>query len=475
MENGASEGGKPYLLLLITIALGMFLDGLDGTIVNVALPEISASFGIDSSTSSWIVTIYFLVLAGMVLIFGKLCDSGMIKRIVILGFLVFSLGSLACGLSGDIISLLLFRAVQGIGASMLAASSIMLSVKFLPTRMTTYGLAIGLLGSSLGAAIGPALGGILTETISWHWIFFINVPAGVIAAVIAMRALPKDPGFDRSSFDYRGSALLFVALVCGLYTVEAFPSHGMTTYTVVSLIAFTILFSLFVLHERRMEAPVLKLALFRSARFDAVVVSFLLLNACYMGALYLLPYFMRVEMGFDTIMCGMYLLIAAFVTLVFCLWVGKAADRHGNRPFVIVGCFCMVLAMATFAIMDSDSPGWVMICGLALLGLVWGVAGGPVGSRLIDNVPPEDRGSGSSILSFFIYFGCALGTAMFSGVFGFGSSSVGEPISGLDPEVFMSGFSVAMTFGCILAVVSLVAAWAVNERKAGKEDSGRVG
>ena len=465
MAEDANFGYKGHMLLLATIALGMFLDGLDGTIVNVALPDISESFGIDSSVSSWIVTIYFLVLAGLVLIFGKLCDSGAIKKIVIAGFVVFSLASLACGLSDSITLLLAFRAVQGVGASMLAASSIMLSVKFLPSNMTSFGLGVGLLGSSVGAAIGPALGGVLAETISWHWIFFINVPIGLVAAFIALKALPRDSGFDRSAFDYKGSVLLFLSLIFGLYALESMPSHGVTTTTVASLALFAVLFSVFLLYERRQTVQVLRLRLFRSGRFVAVSVSFLILNACYMGCLYLLPYFMRVELGFDTIMCGIMLLIAAVMTLIFCLKVGRMADLRGNRPFVIAGCFLMVVAMTIFAMMSADVPLWVLVVGVAVLGTVWGVAGGPVGSRLIENVPSDERGSGSSVLSFFIYFGSALGTALFSGLFGFGSASAGQPIADLDPAIFMDGFAFAMAFGVALAVIGLITAVAVNERR----------
>lgn len=465
MEENSSFSYRGHLLLLVTIALGMFLDGLDGTIVNVALPDMSESFAIDSSMSSWIVTIYFLVLAGLVLIFGKLCDSGAIKKILIAGFLIFSFASLACGLSYDIVLLLAFRAVQGIGASMLAASSIMLSVRFLPTNMTSFGLGVGLLGSSIGAAIGPALGGILAETISWHWIFFINVPVGIVAAFIALKAIPRDIGFDRSEFDYKGSVLLFLSLVTGLYALESFPSHGVTTATVAALVLFVILFSLFVKYEHKIRLPVLNLSLFRGRSFVAVAVSFLIMNACYMGCLYLLPYFMRVELGFDTIRCGMFLLIMAVMTLVFCLKVGKMADVRGNRPFVIAGFVLLVIAMVLFSIIRAEMPVWVMVIGLVLLGTVWGVAGGPIGSRLIDNVPPEERGSGSSILSFFIYFGSALGTALFAGLFGFGSASAGQPIADLDPAVFMEGFTFAMMFGTVLAVVGFLLSWAINERR----------
>lgn len=282
MNTQSKTGNRGHIMLLDTIALGMFLDGLDSTIVNVALPEISESFGIDSSTSSWIVTIYFLVLAGLVLVFGKLSDSGALKKIVLAGFATFTVGSLCCGLSNGIGILLAFRVVQGIGASMLAASTIMLAVKHLPPNRTGFGLTLGVLGASIGAAVGPALGGVLAATISWHWIFFINVPIGIAAIFIARSAVPADTGFNRSSFDYKGSVLLFLSLVCGLYTLESFPSHGVTTVTIVALVLFVVLFAAFVAYERKVSVPVLKLSLFRSRRFVAVSVSFLLVNACYM-------------------------------------------------------------------------------------------------------------------------------------------------------------------------------------------------
>ena len=457
--------GRGQLLLLVTIGFAMILDGLDGTIVNVALPEIAESYGIGTSGTSWVVTVYFHMMAGLILVFGKISDKGGIKKVLTFGFLVFVLGSFLCGISPSLGVLLASRAIQGVGAAMLAASATMLGVKFMPKERIGVALSLVVLGGSVGAALGPALGAVLTSIGSWHWIFFINVPLGLIAFFIARKAVPDDTGFDKSSFDLKGSVLLFIALVMGLYVVESLPSHGFTTTSAVALVLFVVLFSVFVLYERRISIPVLNLKVFRSGRFVAVSVSFLIMNACYMGCLYLLPYYMRVELGFDTIMCGLFLLVAAVMTLIFCLKVGKMADTRGNRPFVIAGCFLMVVAMALFSLMDASMPTWVLIVGLALLGTMWGVAGGPVGSRLIDNVPSDQRGSGSALLSFFIYFGSALGTALFAGLFGFGSASAGQRIADLDPAVFMEGFGFAMAFGVAIAALALILSWAVNERR----------
>lgn len=454
-----------FLPLFATIALGMFLDGLDSTIVNIALPEITSDLGMGTSTASWIVTVYFLVMAGLILIFGKICDSGGIRKVLLGGFLVFSLGSFMCGVCPGFELLLASRAVQGVGAAMLAASSVMLSVQYLPSRMTGFGLALGLLGSSVGAAFGPALGGVLTETFSWHWIFFINVPIGIIAFLIARKAVPKEDKFVMSSFDIRGSVLLFASLVFGLYAVESVPSHGITTASGIALVLFVVLFAVFVLSERRVENPVINLRLFRSLRFDAVVVTFIILNMCYMGILYLLPFFLNIEMGLDTMGSSLYMLVPAVATLATCLWIGRLSDRLGNKPFVVIGCVFLTAAMTLFAMTSADVHVALLIAGLALAGLVWGVAGGPVGSRVIQNVPRGERGSGSAFLSFFIYFGSALGTAAFSGLFAFGSGTSGQSIADLTQALFLDGFHFAMLVGVALALIGLILSIAVKDQE----------
>ena len=434
MDNVIEDPRRQWLLLVV-IALALFLDGLDGTIVNVVLPDIAADMNIGLGTTSWVVTVYFLVMAGLILVIGKIADSGAIKRLFVSGLLIFALSSLACGLSFSLEVLLVFRAVQGVGAAMMATTAFMVCVKFLPRRMTAFALSVSILGTSLGAAVGPTLGSVLAEMMSWHLVFFINVPIGIVAAAIAVRAVPKDTGFRSPGFDVRGAALLFVMIVC---------------------------LALFIMAERRSADPVLKLYLFRYPKLVAAIIALILINLCYMGCLYLLPFYLQIEMGLDTIGSGLYLLIPAVATLVFCLWIGKLADRMGNRIFVVIGCMCMVFALAMFAVMDVNQTS-LLVVGLFLLGTTWGIAGGPIGSRMVENVPDADRPSASSLLSFFIYFGCALGTASFAGLFGFGSGIGGADISSTDPATFLEGFGFAMVFGVLFAVVALILSAAVRE------------
>ena len=463
-ESRVIQDRRGQWMLMGVMAAAMFLDGMDGTIVNVVLPEISDSFGTDAGTTSWVVTVYFLMMAGLILIFGKVADGGAIKRVFIGGMAVFAISSLLCGLSTTLPVLLAFRAVQGVGAAMLAVSAFMLCVKFLPKTMAAFALSVGILGMSVGAAIGPALGGVLSEVMSWHLVFFINVPIGALAIVLAMKAVPKDGEFTAKGFDVKGAALLFVSMVCGLYVLESAPSHGFDAVSAVCLAIFAVGMLLFVKVERRSADPVIKLRLFRLPRLLAAIVTMVIINMCYMGCIYLIPYYLQIEMGMDSIGSGSYLLIPAVSTLAFCVWIGRLADKYGNRLFAIVSCAVMLVSMLVFALIDPDAV-WMLILGLVCLGVMWGIGGGPVSSRMLENVPDEDRPSSSSLNSFIIYFGCAAGTAMFAGLFGMGSGSSGQDIAGLTGEVFLDGFRFAMMFGVVLSVVALVMSWAVNERR----------
>ena len=177
MDAILESRGKQWLLLSV-VALALFVDGLDGTIVNVVIPEIGGSFGVDTGTASWVITVYYLMMAGPILIFGKIADSGAIWRLFVIGMLLFAFSSLACALSQSLSVLLVFRAAQGVGAALLATTAFMLCVKYLPKKMATFAFSVGILGTSLESAIGPAAGGFLEHVASWHMAFPINDPSG---------------------------------------------------------------------------------------------------------------------------------------------------------------------------------------------------------------------------------------------------------------------------------------------------------
>ncbi len=457
---------KSQLILYVIMAMAFFLDGLDGTIVTVALPEIGKSFAMSTSDSSWIVTVYFMVMAGLILVFGKIADRGAIKKVLVLGFVIFSLGSLLCALSTSSSLLLASRAIQGVGSAMLAATGIMVAVKFFPPQKMIFAMTLTVLGSSIGATFGPTLGGILTDTLSWHWIFIINVPIGIICAVFAQKEVPPDEKMDVTGFDYIGSVLLFLSLMCGLYAVESIPSNGFGMMNACALAAFIVIFALFVIYDLRIENPVLDLRLFKLSAFDRAVITFIILNATNMGSLYLIPFMLNIEMGCDTMQSGMIMLVEALVTLILCLPVAKACDRFGTRRFAIIGCSLLTVTCFTFMFLNASTGVMSVIFGLILFGSVWGFSGSSVGPRLVENVPEEKKGSASSLLSFFVYFGCALGTSMFSALFNVGSGSTGTPISELPADVFMEGFVFAMAVSVVLSLLAVILSASIKNKTA---------
>ncbi len=464
MEDRIITDKKVQLALYIVMAMAFFLDGLDGTIVTVALPEIGKSFAMTTSDSSWVVTVYFMMMAGLILVFGKLADKGAIKKILVGGFILFSLGSLLCALSMSSGFLLVSRAIQGIGSAMLAATGIMLGVKFFPPKMMIFAMTLTVLGSAIGAAFGPTLGGVLTDALSWHWIFIINVPIGVICAIFAQKYVPSDEKMDNMKFDYIGSLLLFVALICGLYTVESMPSHGIDMTNGLTLVLFFIIFAAFVAYDRKVSDPVLDLSLFKISRFDRAIIAFVIMNASYMGCLYLIPFMFNIDMGYDTMKSGLMMLIPALVTLVLCLPVAKACSKYGTRGFAVLGCTLLMLTCVSFVFIDSTTGILSVVFGLILLGSVWGFSGSSVGTRLVENVPSEKKGTASSLLSFFVYFGSALGTALFSALFNIGSNSSGISISDLPADVFMDGFKFTMIVASVLAFFAILLSASIKGR-----------
>ena len=178
-------------LLLGAVALGILMDGLDGSIVNVALPTIATAFDTDAGTISWVIITYLLMMAGLILVFGNLADRGIMKRVFVGGLVLFTVGSAACGVAPDLSVLLAARIVQGIGAAMIAAAASLLCVRYLPPQMLGAALGVLAASSSIGFAAGPALGGIITHFLSWHWIFLINIPIGIMGIIRCRTGHPQ--------------------------------------------------------------------------------------------------------------------------------------------------------------------------------------------------------------------------------------------------------------------------------------------
>jgi MFS family permease len=215
-------------LLLAAIALGVVMDGIDGSIVNVALPTMAAYFDTDTGTIAWVIITYLLMMAGLLLVFGKLADRGLAKKLFLVGFIIFTVCSAACGIAPTLDILLAARILQGTGAAMIAAVAPLLCIRYLPKEMLGTALGVIAATASIGFAAGPAIGGILTQYLSWHWIFLVNIPIGIIGILFASRVIPPDQPEDCTTrcFDYPGAVALFGAMICCTFVLEEVAARG---------------------------------------------------------------------------------------------------------------------------------------------------------------------------------------------------------------------------------------------------------
>ena len=208
-------------MMLTVVFFATFMDGIDGSIVTVALPDIGTDFGIDTATVSWVTITYMMILAGTLVLFARIAADTGIRKVMAAGLFIFTIGSLACGMSPSFEILIASRAGQAVGAGMMAATGPMCCTEHLPSHKLGFGLSIVTIGASLGFAIGPALGGIIVDFTTWHWIFLINVPLGLIVTPIILKAIPaEDMELDNPPIDYRGAAVLFVAIALVTFSVE---------------------------------------------------------------------------------------------------------------------------------------------------------------------------------------------------------------------------------------------------------------
>ncbi|MCL1810828.1 MAG: MFS transporter [Methanomassiliicoccaceae archaeon] len=464
----AVQGKGSIVPILAVVAFAALIDGLDGSIVIIALPTMAGDFGTDMGTIAWVVVIYFAMLAGLLITFARVAKNGLIKKVLLIGLILFTVSSLFCGISTSFDMLLVFRAAQGIGAAMMGAAVPIVCVKYLPPSNLGLGMGVVTLGCSLGFALGPVLGGVITDLISWHWIFLINVPIGLIVIPLLIKVIPKDEGYNGESLDAFGAGLLFSAILCGILAIELGPRSDSVLLVALSVVLCMTFLAAFIITELRKENPLLNLRIFRNWRFDFVLVAYMQSNLVYMGLLYLLPFYMSVCMGFSSFTTGMYILISPLLTLLLCVPISRWSDRTERRAFAIAACFTMMVSCLIMVLLSPRSDTLPLVATLVCMGLMWALSGGPMASRIIENVENESKEMGSSVMTEFIYLGGTIGTALFAMLFTVGSGSGNMIFSDLPPDIFLDGFVFAMAIGTVMAAVTVVLSFIVKESKASK-------
>ncbi|GIV89403.1 MAG: MFS transporter [Chloroflexus sp.] len=406
---------RSKVLILIGVLLGLFLSALDQTIVSTALPRIVADLkGIE--LIGWVSTSYLLASTSMVPIYGKLSDIYGRKYVLLFGIVVFLLGSLLCGLAGDMTQLVFYRGLQGFGAAALTSTAFAIPADlFAPAERARY---MGLFGAVFGlsSVVGPFIGGLLTDNLSWHWVFFVNLPLGVVALGFIIAKLPRLHSGLKPAIDYAGAATLLLTVIPFLLALTLdkndFP---WTSPLIVGLFAVSVVgLIFFLLIERRAESPILPLHLFRIRTFTLTAMIGVTVGATLFAAIFFLSLYLVNVLGVSATAAGTTLIPLTLSLVVGAMVSSQIVQRTGRYKWVIVGGMAIIVASLWWlTTLTPDTSIWMVRLRMIALGLGLGPSMPILNLAMQNAVPRTDMGAATASRQFFQQLGQVVGSAVF--------------------------------------------------------------
>ncbi len=409
----------PKWWVLLAVGISTFMSALDTSVVNTVLPVIRASFQSGVEQVEWVVTIYLLVLSGLLLTFGRLGDLRGHKLVFLSGFLVFVFSSAMCGLANSVHWLVAFRGLQAIGASMISANSPAILTKNFPDEQRGQALGLQATMTYLGLTVGPSLGGILTQLIGWRSVFYINVPIGALALWIGWHFIPTD-GVRKPEerFDPLGAGTFMVGLSALLLGLNQGSTWGWSSLpTLFSLAAAGLILLVFIWHESRSGAPMLDLTLFRSWNFSLASLSAVFNYICVYSVIFLLPFFLIQGKGLNPAQAGLLLTAQPIVMAVVAPISGTLSDRIGTRLPSVLGMFVLSLGIYLLSRLSGSSSSTQVVLALLVVGFGTGTFISPNNSALMGSAPRSRQGIAAGVLATARNFGMVLGVGISGAIF----------------------------------------------------------
>ena len=447
-------------IALVVLCVGMLMIVLDVTVVNVALPSIQSDLGFAQSSLAWVINAYLISFGGLLLLAGRLGDLLGRRRIFMSGLTLFTAASLLCGVSDSQGVLVAARFVQGIGGAMTSAVILGMIVTMFP-QPGEQAKALGVYAfvASAGGSIGLLAGGVLTQAINWHWIFFINVPIGVVTGILAMRVLPADRGIGiGAGADALGALLITGALMLGVYTIvkpAAEDGWGATTTLVLGAVAVALLVA-FLLRESTARTPLVPLSIFRSRNVSGANAIQALLVAGMFSVFFLGTLYLREVLGYDALQIGLAFLPTTLVMGTLSLrYSERLMMRFGPRTTLIPGLVLIAAGLALYARVPVHGRYLtdVLPAGL-LMGTGVGVSMAALMTLAMSGVAPNEAGLASGLVNTTAQVGGALGLAVLATL---STTRTGAALaSGASPHAALtSGYHLGFVVGALLVVAAI--------------------
>jgi EmrB/QacA subfamily drug resistance transporter len=416
MENTEKDYSRKWFVMA-AISMGTLLATIDGSIVNVALPTLVRELNTDFPTVQWVVLAYLLTLAVLLLSVGRLGDMIGKKGVYTVGFAIFTLGSFLCGLASNVYLLILFRVVQAVGATMIMALGAAIVTEAFPPQ--ERGKALGITGTtvSVGIVIGPTLGGLILDLLSWNWIFYVNIPVGILGIMMVIRFVPDIKPVGAQRFDFLGAITLFISLLALLSALTIGQNIGFTNHRTIALfIIWAVFLAIFIFIEKRAKQPMIDLTLFRDELFSINLVTGFITFISIAGMFILMPFFLENILQYSTRQVGLLIAAVPITMGVIAPIAGSLSDRFGSRIITFIGLSILLFGYSFMTSLSEQTSTISFILLLVPIGLGMGVFQSPNNSAIMGTAPRDKLGVVSGMLSLTRVLGQSTGIAIIGAI-----------------------------------------------------------
>ncbi len=415
-----------YRALVLLVSIGFFMQALDTTIVNTAIPAIAQHLGEDPINLHWVVVAYVLAVACCIPLSGWLSDRFGVQRTYFAAIIIFSLASLGCALSNSLTQLITCRVLQGLGGALLLPVGRLAMLKLIPREQFLAAMSLMSLAGLLGPLVGPALGGWLISIASWHWIFLINIPMGVLGALLTLKIMPNAREKQVLPFDIRGFALLILAMLgwsLGLEQLTAQHSAAVSIYLLLGVAAVATLG--YVLHALQQPNALFRSRLFKHKLYVIGILGNFFARLGSNAVPFILPLLLQVAFGFSALYTGFMMIPVVLGSLFSKPIIRPIIERVGYRNMLLCNTILVGLCIASFALTQADTQLWLRAIHFFIFGMLNSLQFVAMNTLTLKDLPQQDASSGNSFLSMLMMLSMSLGVAIAAGLVQFFSVRLG--------------------------------------------------
>jgi EmrB/QacA subfamily drug resistance transporter len=447
--------------ILVSVAMFAFMSTLDSSIVNIALPTIAKEMNVPMNQTEWVVSIYLMVVCACLLLFGKIGDSKGKIKVFRIGTVIFVIGSFLCGFNHSLAFLLFARIVQALGASMTMATNSGIATEVFP--LNERGRALGAIGAfvSLGSIAGPGIGGLILAHFSWSYIFWINIPVGLITIAIGEKFLPKDLEKSGQKIDWLGFASFAAAIMTFFGAIFLGQEMGFGVPTVMVLFVIAVIaLVLFLKVEKSKATPLISFAIFKNKIFTMSLITAVLIFSSNFFVNVVIPFYLQEGRKLSASYAGLLMMVFPLLMVVGSPISGYLTDKIGPEILTIGGLLLLSVTSLMYMFLDMETPIWYYVVATGLMGMGNALFQSPNNTMVMSSVDRKDLGVAGSLNSFARNLGMVIGIALATTILYHAmSKAYGSRVTTYisnRPDIFIFGMKMAFFTSFILCIFALI-------------------